>query len=210
LSYFSVGFRTQAIEYKKVGDKQVCFITKCLLLEVSVVGIPANNESSFQIAKALPDGAGFYAGEFTDTKDSQLDAGSDNQNQTSGDIMKMKLKDVLGAEEIARLKEFGQDAKLEEEIEVDVKSYIESIFKAKFAALEVEITSLKEEVAALKAAPAVGTEEEGAGESEGTEEEEEGAGESEGTEEEISAEDKKSLEDMFAVIEAAKKELEIE
>jgi len=65
LSYFSIGFRTLAGEFKKVGDKQLYFITKSLLLEVSVVGIPACSDASFRIIKSLPNEEGFYAGELT-------------------------------------------------------------------------------------------------------------------------------------------------
>ena len=129
LSYFSIGFRTLAGEYKKVGDRQVYFITKSLLIETSVVGIPANSESAFQIIKSLPDDGGFYAGELT----GKICPTIENETQEQkGVAMKltMKFRDTLGEEEAKRLEGLGLGDKLNEEVEVDPKAYFDTQVKA--------------------------------------------------------------------------------
>jgi len=129
LSYFSVGFRTVAAEYKKVGDRQVYFITKSLLLECSVVGIPCCSDASFQIIKSLPDDGGFYAGELT----GKICPTIENENQEQkGVAMKltMKFRDTLGEEEAKRLEGLGLGDKLDESVEVDPKAYFDTQIKA--------------------------------------------------------------------------------
>lgn len=208
LCYFSVGFRTVEVDYKKVGEQMVCFITKSLLLEVSVVGIPANSASSFQVIKSLPEGAGFYAGDLNSTDFSTpIENENHKQFQEMETPMKftIKLKDLLSNEEASKLKELGLEAKLEEETEIDAKSFIESIVAAK-------LKSLKEDIIA-ELTPAQTTDEEVKSEegAEGVKSEEvveEVKSEevtTESTTEEIDA--IKSLKEQLALI---KKELEVE
>lgn len=149
LSYFSIGFRTMAGEFKKVGDKQVYFITKSLLLECSVVGIPANSASAFQIIKSLPEEDGFYAGELA----GKICPTIENEHQDQkGVAMKFvsTLRDTLPEAEVKRLEALGMGAKLEEEIEVDAKAYVSEVVAKSVAEFTDALKALQEEVAALK------------------------------------------------------------
>jgi len=200
ISYFSVGFRSLAGEYKKIGDRQVYFITKSLLLEVSCVGIPANSASSFQIIKSLPDDGGFYAGELT----GKICPTIENETQEQkGVAMKFvsTLRDTLPEAEVKRLEALGMGAKLEEEIEVDAKAYVaEVVFKAlaevtdAMKALQEEVAKLQEQ---LKEAPAEETPEEI------PEEEKEAP-----AEEELSEEDVTTMKELLVQIEEIKKALD--
>lgn len=146
VSYFSVGFRCKAGEWKEVNGKHVYFITKALLYEVSLVTIPCNSESGFSIIKSLNED-GFYGGE--------LDQYKEQPNNTEGDdVMKLKRKDLLSAEDAQKLKELGLEAQLEDLVDVDLKKYISDIVKAELEVIKEAELKVKEE-ADLKAAEEV-------------------------------------------------------
>ena len=151
ISYFSVGFRTLAGEYKKVGDSQVFFITKCLLLEVSCVGIPCCSDASFQIIKYLPEEDGFYAGELLGKACPPIE--NETQNQ-KGVAMPTKfvfpLRDTLPEAEVKRLESLGMGAKLDEDVEVDAKAYVAAEVAKSVAGFAEAMKALQEEVAALQ------------------------------------------------------------
>ena len=127
LSRFSVGFRTLEVEYRKVNNQQVCFIKKCLLMEVSVVGLPACPEAAFQIIKALPEGEGFYSGEL----------GEQTKNDSGADASTNKGEDMeLSAEQIKALAVA---------VAAELKA-VEAIEKAEQAKAEAEEKAIQEAV----------------------------------------------------------------
>jgi len=134
VSYFSVGFRCKAGEWKEVNGKQVYFITKALLLEVSLVSIPCNSESGFSIIKSLNED-GFYGGELDEYKEQEKQLNTEGE-----DVMKIKRKDLLSADDVQKLKSLGLDEQLEDLVDVDLKEYIAGIVKAELEAIrEVEL-----------------------------------------------------------------------
>lgn len=132
----SVGFRVIEGSFKQVGTKNVYVIEKSKLFEVSVVSLPCNEESSFQLIKSLPDDEGFYAGELTDeTVTNTLEKSNEDISiNDQGVVMKEKFISRLTEAEIQRFKELGMSAKLDEEVEVDAKAYIDSAVKEAVAA----------------------------------------------------------------------------
>ena len=209
ISYFSVGFRTMAGEFKKVGDRQVYFITKCLLLEVSAVGIPCCSDASFQIIKSLPDDGGFYAGELT----GKICPTIENEIQEQkGVAMKFvsTLRDTLPEAEVKRLEALGMGAKLEEEIEVDAKAYIGEIVSRATAEFTDAMKALQEEIAKLQdqlkevpvEEPAEATEEEKEAPAEETEEKEAPA------EDELSEEEVTTIKGLLEQLAEIKKALD--
>lgn len=134
---FSVGFRCKGGEFKEINGRSVYFITKSLLLEISIVTIPASSSSSFSVVKSLgEDGEdGLYSGDM-------FNKSEDTQEETKtliGDKMKLKLKEFLSEEEVAKYKSLGLDELLEQDQEVEIKSYVDSIVKAALSALKEEI-----------------------------------------------------------------------
>ena len=113
LCYFSIGFRTLSSEMKKVGDKNVYFITKSLLLEVSVVGIPCNGESSFQIIKSLPDNSGFYSGDLSGKIFSDP---IENESQHQGDSrMTVTMRELMTPAQVKEYEAKGLTSLLDAE-----------------------------------------------------------------------------------------------
>ena len=209
LSYFSIGFRTIAGEFKKIGDRQVYFITKSLLLECSVVGIPACQDASFQIIKSLPDDGGFYAGELT----GKICPTIENETQEQkGVAMKFvsTLRDTLPEAEVKRLEALGMGAKLEEEIEVDAKAYVSEVVSKALAEFTDAMKTLQEEVAKLQdqlkevpvEVPAEATEEEKEVPAEETEEKEAPA------EDELSEEEVTTIKGLLEQLAEIKKALD--
>ena len=163
LRTFSIGFRCSAGEYKEINNRSVYFILKSELRECSVVTIPCNSESMFEI-KSLEDEEGFYADVNTDSPTTVSDA--INKTEAGEDIMKLALADLLSAAEVEKLKSLGID--VTEEKEISTKQYIDHMLAI---AMEAAKESLKAELLAE-----IKGESEAASESEG---EEAGAGEEE-------------------------------
>lgn len=135
MSTFSIGFRVKAGEYKEVNKRNVYVIEKAELFEVSVVTIPCNAESLFEI-KSLEDQEGFYAGEFEAdaTAEGPTTGSADINKQAEEETMKLALADMLPAAEVEKLKALGVD--VAEEKEVSLKRYIDIVVeKAVEAAL---------------------------------------------------------------------------
>jgi len=135
VSYFSVGFRTVAGEWKKIGQRDVWFITKALLFEVSLVALPCNTESGFSIIKSL-DGNGIYGGELGAQENFSQSTENKNQNQEEDTDMKVKFRDTLSAEDVAKLESLGLQEKLDETVDVDIKQFIAAIVKAELKMIE--------------------------------------------------------------------------
>jgi HK97 family phage prohead protease len=137
LCFFSIGFRTMAGEYKKVGDRQVYFITKSLLLEVSVVGIPANGESAFRVVKSLNDQEGFYAGDLSEKISPQIEIENHNEEE-QGDAMKVKHRELLPASVVKELEERGMSAELDTEKELSFAELVAHIKAVVLAEIKAE------------------------------------------------------------------------
>jgi HK97 family phage prohead protease len=149
ISYFSIGFRTLAGEMKKVGDRHAYFITKSLLLEVSLVSIPCNGESAFTLVKSLPDDQGFYAGELGEGTTQKFSASVENENHTQGEGIMLKLRDILPAATVKEMETLGLSAELDAEKEVsfaDLKALLKEEIKAEIKAeLKAETEAAAEE-----------------------------------------------------------------
>lgn len=142
VTMFSVGFRTLAGEWKKIGDRDVFFITKSLLYEVSVVSIPMNAASQFTRIKSLDDGS-FYAGEIDRTPESLPAVDGVIKNYLDGeDTMKIRLRDILPEEKVKELEELGLTADLDALKDVDTKSFIEALIAKQFGVLKTELIAL--------------------------------------------------------------------
>lgn len=155
---FSVGFRTVAGEWKEIDKRQVFFITKSLLYEVSVVSIPCNAQSGFSLIKSLGEG-NFSMGELDETNYQPTQEKSEKYIGES--TMKLKLKELLSEEKIEEFKSLGLTEKLEEETDVDVKAFIDAKIKAATSDLKVELEAVKAAVAELSKKEEVTTEEKG-------------------------------------------------
>ena len=127
VTMFSVGFRTLKGEWKVINDREVYFITKALLYEVSVVSIPMNAESQFTRIKSLEDGS-FSAGDLYLSPESSLPAkDASNKSEDGDEYMKIKLRDILPADKVKELDDLGLADTLDELKEVDTKSFIQAL-----------------------------------------------------------------------------------
>lgn len=178
---FSVGFRTMAGEWREIKKTPVFYITKALLFEVSVVGIPANSESSFVLTKGLSDGTISF-GDIQEKEIQPTQQPAVTNKEIGDDKMKMKLRDLLAEDKVKELEALGLTEKLEEETDVDVKAFVEAkikqelvIFKeALLAELKAEVeTEVKEEVPATPSTETEVTTEEKEKEAEEVKEEDE-------------------------------------
>lgn len=137
LKTFSIGFRLKKWEYKKnANGDEVCHITECIIFETSVVSIPMNSASIFGI-KALEDG--------TFGTDNNVVV-KEQSNDTEGeDVMKMKRKDLISADDTQKLKELGLEAQLEDLVDIDMKKFVSDIVKAELAVIKEAELKVKEE-----------------------------------------------------------------
>lgn len=135
VSFFSVGFRVVSSEYKKVNGKNVYFITKSLLMEVSCVSMPDNAASAFQIIKSMPDGSGFYSGELKDqTVPNTLENINEQNIIPEGDTVKLTAEKALA---------LGIQVKHEGEVEVDMEAFVKALVDQKFAEKEADLATEK-------------------------------------------------------------------
>lgn len=142
---FSIGFRTLDGTYQTIGDEDVFFITKCLLLEVSIVSIPANSKSSFSLVKSLNGG-------FTSDRKVALDTnskGTQHKIDKEEILMNIKIKrsDMLSVADLETFKALGGDS--ETEVEVDIASYLKGLVAQEVASV---LAAKEKELAELKAA----------------------------------------------------------
>lgn len=188
---FSIGFRCKGGEYKEINGRSVYFITKSLLLEISIVTIPASSSSSFHVVKSFTEedgGEGLYSGDiFSDTEDTQEEKNITIKETKRMDTIKLKLKDFLSEDQVAELKSKGLEAALEKEEEVDFKTYVDSAIKSAVAAA---VLSLKEEIVKELSTTEEETEEKSEGSTEETEESTEES--TEKSEEEVAEEEEKA------------------
>lgn len=200
---FSIGFRTKKAEWKQVGDREVFFITKSELLEVSVVSIPANVDSTFTLCKSF-DG-NIYAGELEfppQAKLADVDSSTKSIESSEDATVKLKLRDLLTADKVKELEDLGLGSTLDELKEVDTKSFIAGEISKHLEAFKEEIKTLIAE-AVKPAEPTKGDEESSekpAGEEESTEESSTEEGQEETKQDEVSAEDIKSLSDAIETL----------
>jgi HK97 family phage prohead protease len=153
LSYLSVGFRTISVEYKKVGDKMACFITKCLLAEVSIVSIPCNSKSPFQVIKSLPEDGGFYAGELTSKEDEVVvvTLETETNKEDQGENMKVMRRELLSAEKVKAFEELGLAADLDTEKELTFPELVQAVTDQVFAKIAEKEAAAATEKAAVEA-----------------------------------------------------------
>ena len=146
ISYLSIGFRTLEGKFSKVGDKNVYVITKSQLHEISLVSMPCNTESSFQIVKSLPEDQGFYGGELKDSTPEILSplfvpTTLENSKETNiinkgADMIKGKVRDFLSVDVIKEMESKGLSEQLDSEKDVsfaDLKEMILTAVKADLA-----------------------------------------------------------------------------
>lgn len=146
VSMFSIGFRCKAGEYKDVGGKQVFFITKSTLFETSCVSIPCNYGSAYSIVKSLGDD-GFYG----EVKQADIEQPNEEVNEEDStnktgesDEMKLKFRDTLSADDVAKLESLGLTEKLDELVEVDIKEFIGKIVDERVKSAFAEVDAAKE------------------------------------------------------------------
>lgn len=149
LNHFSIGFRSEQVEYKELDGEDAWFILKSLLLEVSVVGIPANSPAKFQLVKSADGIEGFRASA------EEVKATETNQ-QNEEDIAPMKIKvkaaELLSADQVALMKSKGLE--VNEEMEVELVSFIKQVVVEAvtevFAAKEAAEVAAKEAIEATE------------------------------------------------------------
>lgn len=143
ITRFSVGFRCKGGEFKEINGKSVYFITKSLLLEISLVSIPASSSSSFHVVKSLGEDTGIYSGDLIDKSEASTEieatANTTPIKEKKMTTITVKEMDLLNAEGIERLKSLGLEAKLEETVEVNLKAYVDSIVQVKLDAFKAEL-----------------------------------------------------------------------
>jgi HK97 family phage prohead protease len=141
---FSIGFKTQAGEYREVDGDDVFFITKALLLEVSIVSIPANSKSSFSQIKSLGDG-------FTSDKASIMDEDKEHKNNTKDTKdttmtnIKVKRAELLSAADLESFKKLGGDT--EADVEVSLADFIKGMVAQEVSSILAEREKYAAEVA---------------------------------------------------------------
>lgn len=149
VSMFSIGFRTLDGEWRQLGNEEAFFITKSLLMEVSIVSIPCNSKSSFSQIKSL-DG-GFTSGDRASFSGNEKGLEAENQQTEIKDIpMKITVKraDLLSTTELETFKSLGGDT--EAEVEVSLGDFIKEVV-AKEVATVLEAKA-QEEAAEKEAA----------------------------------------------------------
>jgi HK97 family phage prohead protease len=128
VNHFSVGFRTIDGEWKDVGNEEAWFITRSLLLEVSVVGIPANSPSKFQIVKSDDGIEGFRVEDLNKVdKESTVDETKSITEDTLPMKVKVTTRDLVSEAKSAELEAAGVDVSAE--VEVELSTYIAGIVK---------------------------------------------------------------------------------
>jgi len=145
LRTFSIGFACKAGEYKEINNRNVYFITKSELRECSIVTIPCNSESMFEL-KSLDDNQGFYA-EDEPNQDTDSDVPTHDsavyKTLQGEEKMKIALKELLSAAEVENFKTLGLEAKLDEEQEISTKQYFDQLLAKAVAPLEARIAELE-------------------------------------------------------------------
>jgi len=137
LCYFSIGFKGLKGEFKTVNGVEAFFITKSLLLEVSVVSIPCNSASSFQVVKSIDLGDGEYA--FRGSAESEATKTAPviepELINKGDDTVKLTRKELLAPEVVEVMAAAGLQATLDEETEIELKDYVALLVKLEVAAL---------------------------------------------------------------------------
>jgi HK97 family phage prohead protease len=143
LSMFSIGFRTLDGEWKEVDGREVWYITKALLLEVSVVSIPANSKSSFSVMKSLDGGAGIY------TEAPEPSSSKEDEQPTIREAITMRVKikqsDLLAADALEQFKQEGGNP--EEEVELSLIELVQKLAAKELAG----VAGLGERLTAIEA-----------------------------------------------------------
>lgn len=152
ITRFSIGFRTLAGEYKEVSGKNIFFITKSLLMEISLVTIPCSSESSFSVIKSLEDGS--FLSCQKETPPTPTEEVKQIHTITEDTTMKLALKDLLTEAEVSHLSSLGLAAALEAEQEVSTKAYIDQAVKAAVLAATAELQQEIDTLKSLVPAPA--------------------------------------------------------
>lgn len=117
---FSIGFRTIDAEFKTIDDEDVYFILKSLLLEISIVSIPANSKSGFSQIKSF--GEFFTSSKEVITSDDEKGLSTTSDKEEPIMNIKVKRSDLLTEKELETFKELGGD--IETEVEVSLAKFI--------------------------------------------------------------------------------------
>lgn len=213
LRTFSIGFACKAGEFKEIGGRNVYFIVRSELRECSIVTLPCNSESMFEL-KSLDGEEGFYAEEET-TKGTNVGMPThidDVHKSTDGDhIMKIALKELLSAAEVDRFKSLGLEASLDEEKEISTKQYIDQLVaKAVAEAVAAELEKIKATTEEQEKGEESTEEKQEEGSEEGTKSDEGSDEEAQEDQKSVTEEVSKSLTDLSAVIEKLKADISAE
>jgi HK97 family phage prohead protease/HK97 family phage major capsid protein len=149
LKTFSVGFSIKDADYNREDD--VFYIKDLELLEISVVSVPANQDSTFSIAKALGEDYAEFKKEYIEAEETEtiVDESSEASNET---ILKEKLKmDKLeeltlkmeAMEKAAADKATAEQVAIEAEVKATQEAETKAVEEKKTAQIEVISTGVE-------------------------------------------------------------------
>lgn len=163
VKFLSIGFRVLDGEFREIGAamaegpcgfQEAFFITRSLLLEISLVTIPANSASGFSIVKQIDSETKAFGGSFVrkDSADKSTDPETnETEDNTLSTSLKLKYSDFMDAATLEDLKAKGVD--VEQETEVKLVDLIHQVSGEVSAAAVKEVSDsvaeLKEQIGEL-------------------------------------------------------------
>lgn len=163
VKFLSIGFRVLDGEFREIGTamaegpcgfQEAFFITRSLLLEISLVTIPANSASGFSIVKQIDSETKAFGGSFVrkDSADKSTDPETnETEDNTLSTSLKLKYSDFMDAATLEDLKAKGVD--VEQETEVKLVDLIHQVSGEVSAAAVKEVSDsvaeLKEQIGEL-------------------------------------------------------------
>jgi len=137
LKTFSVGFSIKDAEYDREDD--IFYIKDLELLEISVVSVPANQDSTFSIAKALGDDYADFKKEYIESEETETNV--DNSTEASNETILKENLEMDKIEELTLKMEALEKAAAEKE--AAEKAAIEAEAKAAEEAAQAEVEEKK-------------------------------------------------------------------
>ena len=137
LKTFSVGFSIKDAEYDK--EDEIFYIKDLELLEISVVSVPANQDSTFSIAKALGDDYADFKKEYIESE--EIETNVDNSPEASNETILKENLDMDKLEELT-LKMEALEKAAADKVAAD-KATIKAEAKAAEEAVQVEVDKKK-------------------------------------------------------------------
>jgi HK97 family phage prohead protease len=161
VKFLSIGFRVLDGEFREIGTpmaegpcgyQEAFFITRSLLLEISLVTIPANSASGFSIVKQIDSETKAFGGSFTrkdldDSGATPTDTKPEtDMEDTLSKTLKLKYSEFKDADTLEDLKAKGVD--VEQETEVKIVDLIQQVSGEVSAAAVKEISIAVAEIKA--------------------------------------------------------------